>query len=452
MRLEHKAGIDIVYELAIRLYPSTLESFREAISNSLDEGSDRIEIQASLQEVIVEDWGEGIRDIEQFRTFGQYAKAKLGGEIIGMKGLGKLSLLRLGKKVNFRTNNGEFGIDVIMTPDYLDATIGAKDKFLTHQGTRVIIPDPIDVPPIDDLSSYLKKAFGLRIASGTEIVINGGCLKSKLDKTERFLCRLKGGIDVTGNLKKDQKGRGVVEDYVKHVFISSLLVDPERNFGGWVNCNELIPTTARNDLVKDKTYEEFVDHLKEYVTRFPKREEEISREEILIGAELSKLLKSYLKDMKLFPEGKIQLGTGKEDSHSALGTKSSKQKEAEKKGSQEEVPDYVKIHTSSKSKRPIRRKTKTDYGIMWFKQDYGNDKEPLFYVEPNMVIENRTNDLYKFAIKRKPSLGPKWLKFLPYLSRMAVSINPDSRKWSREQINLEIDRATRYFLKIKEEL
>jgi len=34
MRLEHKAGIDIVYELALRLYPSSLESFREACTDS----------------------------------------------------------------------------------------------------------------------------------------------------------------------------------------------------------------------------------------------------------------------------------------------------------------------------------------------------------------------------------------------------------------------------------
>ncbi len=47
-------------------------------------------------------------------------------------------------------------------------------------------------------------------------------------------------------------------------FVTSFLVDPERTFGGWVNCNELIPTTSRNELVKDKIYDDFLNHLKQY--------------------------------------------------------------------------------------------------------------------------------------------------------------------------------------------
>jgi len=331
MRLEHKAGIDIIYELALRLYPSSLESFREAISNSLDEGSKKVEITVSRNEVIVEDWGEGIQDLEKFRTFGDYTKAKRGGETIGMKGLGKLSLLRMGKNVNFRTNNGKYGIDIIMTPEYLDANMGALEEYLQHQGTRVNILNPVEVPSSDELSDYLKRAFGLRIAGGTEVILNGMPLKSKVDKNERFLFRIKGGIDVVGNVKQEKKGRGSVDVYVKHVFVTSILVDPERSFGGWVNCNELIPTTPRNDLVKDRTYSNFFDHLKEYVRRFPRIEEEIGKDEIRMGNELSKLMKKYLKDMKLFPEGKIPLGKGTESTLSALGTKKRKQKETLKK-------------------------------------------------------------------------------------------------------------------------
>ncbi|MCL4436809.1 MAG: hypothetical protein M1503_12335 [Thaumarchaeota archaeon] len=411
-----------------------------------------MDIQASLKEVSFEDWGEGIKDVESFRTYGQYSKAKLGGEIIGMKGLGKLSLLRLGKNVNYRTNNGEYGIDIIMTPTELDAEMGGKDKFLQHRGTKVIIPNPEEVPPIDELSDYLKKAFGLRIASGIEIILNDVKLTSRVDKTERFLFRLKGDIDVTGNLKGERKGRGSVDIYVRHVLVQSLIVDPERCFGGWVNCNGLIPSTDRNELVKERIYNDFLAHLKQYVIRFPKREEDVSLEEMLIGSELSRLLKSYLKFMNLFPEGRISLGRGKEQSNSALSTRSPRQKGVKRKEPEEELPDYVKVHTSIKTDKPIRRTSKTDYGIMWLDQDYGNEKEPLFFIEPNMVVRNRTNDLYKFALKSKQSLGPKWLRLLPYLSRVAASVNPDSKKWTHEQMNLEIDRATRYFLKYRKEL
>ena len=89
MRLEHKAGPDIIYELAVRLYPTPLETFREAIANSLDEGSNKIDIQISLNEILLEDWGEGIDNVDKFVMFGQYSKAALAGEVIGQKGLGK---------------------------------------------------------------------------------------------------------------------------------------------------------------------------------------------------------------------------------------------------------------------------------------------------------------------------------------------------------------------------
>jgi hypothetical protein len=187
MRLDHKAGIDIIYELALRLYPSSLESFREAISNSLDEGSKKVEIQASRKEVCVEDWGEGIQDLEKFRTFGDYTKSKRGGETIGMKGLGKLSLLRMGKNVKFKTNNGKFGIEIDMTPEYLDANMGAKEEYLQHQGTRVEIFNPAEVPSNNEIDDYLKRAFGLRIASGVEITLNGISLTSKVDKKDSCL-------------------------------------------------------------------------------------------------------------------------------------------------------------------------------------------------------------------------------------------------------------------------
>jgi hypothetical protein len=245
-----------------------------------------------------------------------------------------------------------------------------------------------------------------------------------------------------------------VDVYVKHVFVTSVLVDPERNFGGWVNCNELIPTTSRNELLRDNAYNDFLSHLKEYVGRFPKREEEIGKDEIRMGNELSKLMKNYLKDMKLLPEGLLPLGKGAEKTFNwevrAHIERTKHEKTTEKE--EEKVPEYVKLHTSTKTNKPIRRTTKTNYGIMWIDQDYGSEKEPLFYVEPNIIVRNRTNALYRFALKNKPSLGPKWLRLLPYLSRVAVNINPHSKKLSREETNLEVDKATCYFLRQQGEL
>jgi hypothetical protein len=456
MRLEHKAGTDIIYELAVRLYPSSLEPFREAISNALDEGTNKVDLQVSNQEILVEDWGGGIDDVEKFSKFGQASKAGLGGEIIGQKGLGKLSLLRFGEKVNFRTNNAEIGMDIIMTPQDFEYDIKSATKFLDHQGTRIIIPNPKGVPPIDDLANYLKKVFGLRIAKGTEIILNGVKLESssKIDPHEKFLFRLSGGkVDVTGNLKEDKKGHGNADLYIRHVLVTSLLVDPERKFSGWVNCNELIPTTSRNDVVRDShggIFDDFLAHLKDHVRRFPKVEEEITKDEELLGNELNKMLRNYLSELRILPQGTILIGRGNENTLDKQDKTNKKERVI--KDTPEEIPEYVKIHTSRKTNKPIKRTVRTDYGIMWVDQNIGNEKEPIFFVEPNMVIRNRTNDIYKFLVKNKASLGSKPVRAFPYLARVAVSMNKESPKWNREQLFLEMDRAIRYFLKNKGEL
>jgi hypothetical protein len=194
-------------------------------------------------------------------------------------------------------------------------------------------------------------------------------------------------------------------------------------------------------------------HFSPSVTRFPKKEEQLGRDEIQLGNELSKLMKNYLKDMKLLPYGGFPHGRGKEETDIALEDRKKRiKKNPEEEVEEEKTPEYVKLHTTTRTNKPIRRTTKTSYGIMWIDQDYGNEKEPLFFVEPNIVVKNRTNALYQFSIKNKASLGPKWLRLLPYLSRVAVSINPESKKLNREQANHEIDNATCYFLKQQGEL
>jgi len=80
MKLEHKPGRDLIYELAVNMYPSLLECFREATANAFDEGTKKVELEVSNKEVAFEDYGEGIVDVEKFVTFGHATKKKLGGE------------------------------------------------------------------------------------------------------------------------------------------------------------------------------------------------------------------------------------------------------------------------------------------------------------------------------------------------------------------------------------
>ena len=229
----HQVGRDLIPELAMRVYSSQLDSFREAISNAFDENSKKIVISISKNKIAIEDWGNGIRDYNEFRKFGQASKkSRKDEEVIGEKGLGKLSLLNLGNCVCFETNNGNVGMKFHMTLEGFSSPIYKKPTaFVSHVGTRITITNLINTLQIEELIKYLKKAFGLRLAQGATIIIDGQSIKPRpnLEPAEKLLFRLSkvrsADANVTGNLKATEDGRGIVDFYIDHVFVTTLEVD-----------------------------------------------------------------------------------------------------------------------------------------------------------------------------------------------------------------------------------
>ena len=85
--------------------------------------------------------------------------------------------------------------------------------------------------------------------------------------------------------------------------------------------------------------------------------------------------------------------------------------------------------------------------------DLGNEKEPIYFVQPNIMYCNTSNDLYKFSMEKNRQYGPIWIRILPYLARIAVAMGSDSTsKLTSEQLNLKTDDALRYFLRQKKVL
>ena len=85
----------------------------------------------------------------------------------------------------------------------------------------------------------------------------------------------------------------------------------------------------------------------------------------------------------------------------------------------------------------------------WEFADLGNEKEPMYFVPPNIIYCNTSNDLCKFAMQ-KNHYGPTWIRILPYLARIAVAMGSEPMsRLSPEQHNIRIDEATRYFLRQK---
>ena len=286
----------------------------------------------------------------------------------------------------------------------------------------------------------------MRISRGTVVDVNCEKLESrgKIDTTESLICRLTGGLDVTGNVKEDPKGRGVLDLFVKHVYVEQIVVDPERRFSGWVNCNGLKPTTARNNVLRNRTFDDFMAHIRQHCSRFPRMDEELSRGQILLGNELDRMLKSYLKAMGIVPTGEVQIGIGNQNS--STGRLVQRHKSAKSDVVREK---HEQLKSTLQTDRNVKRTSQSTAGILWVDADLGNDNEPIFYQKPNTIYRNLTNDIFKFATLTKPSLGPSWLRIMPYMARAVIQLHPDYEKWDRKKLNLEMDSAVRYFLKYK---
>jgi hypothetical protein len=474
----HEVGKDLIPELAMRVYSSHFDSFREAISNAFDENSQKAVLSISDDKIVIEDWGNGIQDYDEFRKFGHASKKSRKGEVIGEKGLGKLSLLNLGGVVCFESNNGRMGMKFYMTLEGFTSPIYKKDTnaFISHRGTKITITKlATATPDMDELTAYLKKAFSLRLAQGAKIILNNQSIKPRpnLDPKEEFLFELTKVKDaeanVTGNLKATDDGRGIVDLYVDHVFVTSLEVDTRRKFDGWVNCNALTPETSRNNIVQNGIYREFMYLLRRYASRFPLRDISVDEHKLMLSRELNALLKNYLKDMRIKVRQQLfDDDTDKERGRSKLGGSQLSATSTGNSIEEKSISGTISIMKKRSTDPPIKMSDKeqeqqqqqqqqqqkknihSSIAIRWEFADLGNEKEPIYFVPPNVIYCNTSNDLYKFAMDKNRRLGPTWIRMLPYLARIAVAMGPESAsRLSPEQLNRRIDEATRYFLRQK---
>ncbi len=468
----HEVGKDLIPELAMRVYSSHFDSFREAISNAFDENSQKAVLSISDDKIVMEDWGNGIQDYDEFRKFGHASKKSRKGEVIGEKGLGKLSLLNLGGVVCFETNNGSMGMKFYMTLEGFTSPIYKKDTnaFISHRGTKITITKlATTTPDMDELTAYLKKAFSLRLAQGAKIILNNQSIKPRpnLDPKEEFLFELTKVKDaeanVTGNLKATDDGRGIVDLYVDHVFVTSLEVDTRRKFDGWVNCNALTPETSRNNIVQNGIYREFMYLLRRYASRFPLRDISVDEHKLMLSRELNALLKNYLKDMRIKVRQQLfDDDTDKERGRSKLGgsqlSATSTGNSIEEKSisgtisimKERSTDPSINMSDKEQEQQQQQKNIHSSIAIRWEFADLGNEKEPVYFVPPNVIYCNTSNDLYKFAMDKNRRLGPTWIRMLPYLARIAVAMGPESAsRLSPEELNRRIDEATRYFLRQK---
>jgi hypothetical protein len=329
--LSHKASDETVYELARGLYNDSKRAFREAIANSIDEGSEKIKIDITRNgkstTITIQDWGAGIEDPDKFMIYGRSLKKdstiprynRKKREIIGNKGFGKLSLLCLQDTIIVETNNGmcDYRIIMQMPPKKSGSHMFRCSEILKDRGTKVIIqnPFPIKVPCIKELKHYLQDIFSLRIINGIKIILNDEELRAsrELDPEEHHLFDLKGDIPVTGNLKpnNEKKKRGKVQILIDHLVVKQIDVDfaDQRKVWGWVNCNQLRISTDRDSIVEDDEagiYRKFIAQLRKHVAKHFEKVEpdpnEITESQKRFTTKIDEMLIPLIRNAPIFKE------------------------------------------------------------------------------------------------------------------------------------------------------
>ncbi|HEY7079168.1 MAG TPA: hypothetical protein VH500_05670, partial [Nitrososphaeraceae archaeon] len=220
-------GRGIIRELSKYLYKNPKSAYKEAVSNALDQMTKdlkRVEIYTDVPpdgDIVIEDWGTGIEDYHRFKHVaigdkivdGRVSSYDIMDEnIIGQKGLGKLSFLNLSSigTVEFFSHSAKVGMKIQMTDELDGFTMEPINNVdaLSHPGLKVVIKKAKKKLISDNiLTEYLSKAFAIRISRGAKIFVNNKQVMkpSGFDSREYPLFQLDDGTWIKGNLKAVEK-------------------------------------------------------------------------------------------------------------------------------------------------------------------------------------------------------------------------------------------------------
>lgn len=503
--IPHRAGRANVWELVTKQFPGLKEIFREMVSNAIDAGSHRFDIdigKAFKDEISGEDWGKGIENADHFAEYssGEKEDRVEDPNTIGRIGIGKLSTLRFkiapdmplqkaldaNPYVTFLTYfpGADMSSRIQMHLDGHHVQSHGGKHFLEHAGTKIIIEKPITMPDPDEIKKYLASTFAIRIAEGMKIFVNGEQLKARMpkgfDAKGRHIRTVSGGHAITGNLYEDQTGNGELLVFTKKVRVCKLLVDDTRAVAGWVNCDGLSLQLNRNDFVtEDRVYKEFMSQMREEVARkFPlkstsqDKDQHVTTRDYNLAREILDHIGAWMKEKNI--EAKMKMFLSATQGQQDTGVDNCGKKLVEAEGSlgkphthhgehhgtgdgkhnpmqQDSYKGKVHILVDEKGKT-TKRRLKNDMGIQGKHIALGKDKDPIFYWHPGIIVFNISNDLYRYCVDEKLDkwkIGLRKIRMLPWLSSVMVDMQPEyvSGKMTVAEYKKQRDEASRFLLK-----
>lgn len=105
---------------------------------------------------------------------------------------------------------------------------------------------------------------------------------------------------------------------------------------------------------------------------------------MILSRELNRLLKNYLKDMNVNVKSGFNI---------KLSSRSAKLKKLRA------VTEAFNQARQPLEKTSSKRLDNT-INVRWEYVDLGNEKEPIYFVPPNIIYCNTSSDLYRFAVAR----------------------------------------------------
>jgi hypothetical protein len=331
---KHEFGRGIIRELAKYLYKSPKSAFKEAVSNALDQmtkDNARVDIYTDVLpdgDIVIEDWGTGIEDYERFKHIAIGDKIVDGrissyeiidDNIIGQKGLGKLSLLNLSSiaTVEFYSHSKKVGMKIVMTdeldgftPEYINNT-----DALPHLGVKVIIKQARKKLITEgELMKYLSKVFAIRIARGAKIFVNGNMVTvpEGFNSREYPLFQFDDGTWVKGNLNAVEKAPlNNLDIFVKNVYVDSKGFDFKVE--GWLNYNKLQLTSSRDAIHEEGVeYEKFIQGLTKHLEENYDKKTEKKDQQVKAEKQLGKMFVNVISSIReAYPDMLKPLMAGK---------------------------------------------------------------------------------------------------------------------------------------------
>ena len=315
--------------IGTRLYAESLDLVRELVANAYDADATRVDIQVAESELAIIDNGGGMdrKGLKQYFTIGSEFKRNnpitplLKRQRIGEFGIGKFAVLALCNRFLIYTKKNGYGATVIFDREQFEASDSWEVPILEQpstgkNGTKISLSEIKYPVPLELLERKLRQQLPLR-QKNFSVYINGSKLAPHVVPGRRFKIRqatefgLISGEIILSSLLLPTESVGIAikvkgMTIKREMFgLDNLVKLPSRRLTGEIAADFLIPTSSRDNLLKEnQEYKIFWNVIKKKLKRIARevRKLSLNRLDLKTDEALSTALQNVKKALKKNPD------------------------------------------------------------------------------------------------------------------------------------------------------